>query len=93
MKVATQRDLLGAESASAEGFFESGGSHLTERESEEVAVSAETLEGPGEVCLHGNTDGAAGRDDAEQHAGAMCALGAARAPNRFSHAERARAEQ
>ena len=40
-------------------------------------MSAEALEGPGEAGLHGHADGAAGRDDAQQNAGAVGALGAA----------------
>lgn len=54
---------------------------------EDVTVSAETLEGPGEVGLHGHPDGAAGRDDAQQHAGAVRALGLP-AKSRFRRVER-----
>jgi len=40
-------------------------------------VSAQPLEGPGEVGLHWHADGAAGSHNAKQHAGAVCALGVA----------------
>lgn len=36
---------------------------------EDVAMGAEALEGPREVVLRRHADGAAGGDDAEQHAG------------------------
>jgi hypothetical protein len=51
--------------------------HVLEREPEVFAVCAEAVEGPGEVGLRGHGERAAGGHDAEQNAGAMCALGAA----------------
>jgi hypothetical protein len=57
--------------------LERGGRELLERQREDVAVGAEALEGPGQVGLRRARRGAAGRDDAEQDAGAVGALGAA----------------
>lgn len=47
-------------------------------EVEGVAMSAKPLERPGEVLLHGHTEGAIRRNYAEQDACAMRPLGAAR---------------
>ena len=42
-----------------------------------IAVRAEALEGPGQVGLAGDADGAARGDDAKQDAGAVRTFGAA----------------
>jgi hypothetical protein len=56
--------------------LEGRGRHLLEREVEDVTVSAEALEGPGEVGLYWvRSDSVAGRHDAQQHAPAVRALG------------------
>jgi hypothetical protein len=53
--------LDGRDDVSAERLLEGGGSHRLEGQSEDVAVSAEAFEGPGEVGLHGHADCATGR--------------------------------
>src|SRR5690606_26118589 len=70
---------LGVASArrSTERLLECGRRHLFEPEAEDVAMRAETIEGPGEVRLRGDAESAAGRDDPEEDARAMRALGAA----------------
>jgi hypothetical protein len=62
---------------SAQRPLERGGREVLDRQREDVAVGAEALEGPGQVGLNGDADRATGRDDAEQDAGAVGALGAA----------------
>jgi Tetratricopeptide repeat len=61
---------------STEDLLEGGGRDVFERESEDVAMGPETVEGPGEIGLDGHGESTAGRDDAEKDAGAVCALGA-----------------
>ena len=63
--------------ASAPRLLEDRGGHLFERQREEIAVCPETLEGPREVRLGGDTLSTAGVDDAEEHACAVRAFGAA----------------
>ena len=63
--------------ASAERLLEGRGGHLFEGQREAIAMGAETLEGPCEVRLRGDTLGAARSDDAEEHARAVRAFGAA----------------
>ena len=70
-------DALRSVRPTAARGFEGSGRHGFERQSEVFAVRAETLEGPGEIALHGDADGAAGRDNPEQHTGAVCAFAAA----------------
>ncbi len=50
---------------SAEGGFEGRGRELLGGEAEQRSVRAEALEGPGQVGLAGDADGAAGGDDVE----------------------------
>jgi DNA replication protein DnaC len=54
-----------------------GGRDLLEVEPEVLSMRAESVEGPGEVGLHGDAERATRRDDAEEDARAMRALGAA----------------
>ncbi len=61
----------------SEGFLERCGGQLFEREIEDVAVRAESFEGPGEVSLGRDAERAAGGDDAEEHTSAMRPFGAA----------------
>ena len=62
---------------SAEGALERGGRELIDRQAVDVTVSAEALEGPGQVGLHWHADRATRGDDAEQDARTVRALGAA----------------
>lgn len=48
--------------------LERGGRELLDRQRDDVVVGPEALEGPRQVGLDWDADGAAGRDDAEQHA-------------------------
>ena len=62
---------------SAQRFLEGRRRHGLERQRKAVAVGTEALESPGELRLRGDALGAAGGNDAEEDAGAVCALGAA----------------
>ena len=55
-----------------ERLLKRGRSHLVEFETVQVAMSAEALEGPRQVSLGGDSDGATSRDDAEQDGGSVC---------------------
>lgn len=59
-----------------ERLLKRGRSHLVEFETVQVAMSAEALEGPRQVSLGGDSDGATSRDDAEQDGGTVCPLSA-----------------
>ena len=61
----------------SEGGLEGRGRHVLEFETEDVAVGAEALKGPGQEGLDGYADRATGRNDAKQDTGAVGPLGAA----------------
>jgi hypothetical protein len=69
---------------SAQGLLEGRGSHFLEPETEDLAVGAEALEGPGQVGLNRDADSAAGGEDAEENAGVV------RAPEFVTTLERTR---
>jgi hypothetical protein len=61
----------GGSRPSAARGLEGGGCDLLEVEPEVLSMRAESVEGPGEVGLHGDADRATRRDDAEEDARAM----------------------
>ena len=79
MRSASTRATRGDASVTTPGerLLERFGCHLFEPEVEDVAMRAEAVEGPREIGLGRDADGAAGGDDAEQHTGALRAFGAA----------------
>lgn len=63
--------------ASAQRFFEGLRGDGLERQGEDVTVGADAFEGPGQIGLGRNAQGATGGDDAKEDARAVRALGAA----------------
>jgi len=76
----TSQSVMGGARRRISRLLEGGGRRLRERESEDVAVSAQTLEGPGEFKGTG-ADVAARRDDAEQPWSPRIRVPATESPN------------